>query len=103
MNSDSDDRKSRRGMRHLLISLSEASARFFNANFAKYLARLKISRQQIDKEVFGFDGALTTWTNQNKIGIEHEHGSGPVTGRIGMRDTAANRSLVTYLNVANAL
>src|SRR5215217_9709 len=103
MNSDSDNRKSRRGMRHLLISLAEASARFFNANFPEYLARLKISRQQIDEEVLSFDGALTVWTNQNEIGIEREHGGRPVTGRIRMRDTAANRSLVTYLNIANTL
>ena len=63
MNSDSNDSKSRSRMRHLLISLAKASARFLDANFAEYLARLKISRQQIDKEVFGFDGALAVWSN----------------------------------------
>ena len=90
-------------MRHFLISLAKLSARFLDANFAQYLAGLKIGRQQIDEEVLGFHGSLTVWTNQNEIGIERENRRRPVTGRIGMRDTAANRSFVTHLNVADAL
>src|SRR6185295_4088346 len=90
-------------MRHLLISLAEASTRLLDANFAENLAGLKIRRQQVDEEVRGFHRALAVWPNENQIGIECEHGRGPVAGRIGMRDTAANRSLVAHLNVADAL
>src|ERR1041384_463824 len=90
-------------MRHLLISLTETSARLLDANFAQYLTRLKIRRQQTDEEVFGFDSALAVWSNKNKFSIEREHGSGPIAGRIGMRDAAANRALVANLNVADAL
>src|SRR5690242_20698103 len=90
-------------MRHLLISLAETSTRLLDANFAEYLTGLKIRCQQTDEEVLGFHDALAVRSNKNQIGIEREHGSRPVTGRIGMRNTAANRALVAHLNIADAL
>src|ERR1043165_1268828 len=90
-------------MWHLLISLAEASTRLLDANLAEYLTGLKIRCQQSDKEVLRFHRALAVWSYEHKIRIKREHGSRPVTGRIGMRDTAANRPLVAHLNVANAL
>src|SRR5690349_18111854 len=90
-------------MRHLLISVSETSTRLLDANFAEYLTRLQIRSQQIDEEVRGFHRTLAIWSNKNQIRVEREHGSGPVSGRIGMREAAANRALVAYLHVADAL
>src|SRR6185503_20883266 len=86
-----------------LIRLAKLSTRLLDANFAKYLTRLQISREQIDEEVFGFHGSFAVWTNEDHVGIECENRGRPVAGGIRVSNTAADCAFVSYLHIANAL
>src|SRR6185503_3451792 len=103
MNGDADDGKSRSWMRNFLISLSEFSRWFLNANFAEDFTREQGSRKQVNKEIFCSFCSLAVWSNQDKLSTEREDRRGPVTRGIRVRDASPNRAFVAHLNVADAL
>src|SRR6476660_1421525 len=89
-------------MWHLLISVAESSARLLDADFAEYLTGQETGGEQIDEEVFCIFCSFAVCANQNELSVKCEDRSRPVTGRIGVRNTAANGALVSHLHVANA-
>src|SRR4029450_6948778 len=90
-------------MRRLLIGVTKLALWFCDTNLAQYLARLEGSSHQVNKEVFGFHGSLATWARQHHISIEGNRRRRPITGRVAMGQTAADRPLVSHLNVSDRL
>src|SRR5258706_16015849 len=96
-----NDGETRRGVMHLDVSVTRPATAFVDANLTQYLARAQVGRHQIDKEIVCADRTLAILAGGHKFGVESNRCRGPITGRIGMGQAAANRSLVSHLYVAN--
>src|SRR6266436_8548217 len=88
-------------MMHLDVSMTSTAVGFVDANLSQYLARAQRGRHQVDKKIVGADRAVAILAGDDQLGFERNDCRGPITGRIRVSQTAANRSLVSHLHVAN--
>ena len=88
-------------MRHLHVGMSRPAVRLVNANFTQDFARFEGRRQHINKELVGLDRAFTILAGCDHLSVERDDCRWPVTGRVGVRDTAANCAFVSDLHIAN--
>src|SRR5258708_7585483 len=88
-------------MMHLHVSLATALVRPVDANLAQDLARFKSGGQQVNKEIIGVDDAFAALADRDKFSVQRDDRSRPIARRIGVRETATDRSLVSYLHVTD--
>jgi len=86
---------------HLCVSLRGLAVSLIDANLAQDFTRLKRRGQQIDKEVVSLDRAFAVLADRNHLSAESDDRGGPIAGRIGVRDAAADRAFIAHLHVAD--
>src|SRR5579872_5515139 len=87
-------------MTELQIALSKPARRSVEADFAQNLPRLHGGCKQLSKELICLDRAVSFGAGENNVGIQGDHYRRPICGRISVRQAAADRALVAYLNIA---
>src|SRR5712691_3980881 len=88
-------------MANLLICMTKTSRWFWNADLAKNFARAQRRRKHVNKEIVRRDGPFAISADDQHFRTERNDCSRPIAGGIGMRHTAADRSFISYLHVAD--
>src|SRR6266700_6198380 len=85
----------------LLVSCAGLWLARRDAYLREDFAGMKLRREHVHKEIARRDRSRSRRIRRNDFHIERENGRGIIPARIGMRQTAADRAAITYLDIAD--
>src|SRR5216683_3760358 len=98
---DPHNRKAGGGLAMLQVGEPRIHRNRREAYLTEDLAGLCRGRHQVSEEIFGLDRSCASLAFECNVAFECENRGGVISGRIRMREAAANRAAIAHLDIAD--